>query len=164
MDWNALGAIGETVGAIAVVATLFYFSVQIRRNRTELFSGLASSAQQFEFTLRDKLESSSELICKANSGADLNDEEAFRLRQITAMVNARYFYQFVRIIEMNESTNVVVRHLAILLLENPGLETDWLRHLEHFPDEFGDIEEGRGTRWIDEVKRDIEKLRFRRSG
>ena len=30
MDWNALGAIGEIVGAVAVVATLGYLAVQIR--------------------------------------------------------------------------------------------------------------------------------------
>ncbi len=32
MNWDALGAIGEIVGAIAVVATLAYLAVQIRQN------------------------------------------------------------------------------------------------------------------------------------
>ena len=32
MDWDALGAISETVGAIAVVVTLAYLAVQIRQN------------------------------------------------------------------------------------------------------------------------------------
>ena len=31
MDWDAIGAIGEVVGAVAVIATLFYFSIQIRK-------------------------------------------------------------------------------------------------------------------------------------
>jgi hypothetical protein len=30
MNWDAIGAIGETVGAVAVIATLFYLAVQIR--------------------------------------------------------------------------------------------------------------------------------------
>ena len=30
MDWNAIGAIGELTGAIAVFATLFYLTLQIR--------------------------------------------------------------------------------------------------------------------------------------
>lgn len=30
--WDALGAVGELVGAIAVVATLGYLAVQIRQN------------------------------------------------------------------------------------------------------------------------------------
>ena len=30
MDWEAIGAVGETIGAIAVVASLLYLSVQTR--------------------------------------------------------------------------------------------------------------------------------------
>ena len=37
MNWEALGAIGEIVGAVAVVVTLGYLAVQIRKNtRLEL--------------------------------------------------------------------------------------------------------------------------------
>jgi hypothetical protein len=32
MNWDAIGAIGETLGALAVIATLIYFSIQIRQN------------------------------------------------------------------------------------------------------------------------------------
>jgi hypothetical protein len=32
MNWEAIGAIGEIVGAVAVVATLFYLAVQVRQN------------------------------------------------------------------------------------------------------------------------------------
>jgi len=32
MNWEALGAIGEIVGAVAVVVTLVYLAVQIRQN------------------------------------------------------------------------------------------------------------------------------------
>ncbi len=32
MNWEAIGAIAETLGAIAVIATLFYLAVQIRQN------------------------------------------------------------------------------------------------------------------------------------
>jgi len=35
MNWEAIGAIGETVGAIAVVVSLFYLSIQIRRQNHE---------------------------------------------------------------------------------------------------------------------------------
>ena len=40
MNWDALGAIGEIVGAIAVVASLIYVAVQIRQNTRQ--SRLAS--------------------------------------------------------------------------------------------------------------------------
>ena len=32
MDWEAVGAVGEIVGAVAVVATLAYLAVQVRQN------------------------------------------------------------------------------------------------------------------------------------
>ena len=35
MNWDAIGAIGEIIGAIAVVATLGYLAVQIRQNSTQ---------------------------------------------------------------------------------------------------------------------------------
>ena len=34
VNWEAIGAIGEIVGAIAVVATLAYLAIQIRQNTT----------------------------------------------------------------------------------------------------------------------------------
>ena len=34
MDWTAIGAIGETLGAVAVLATLFYLAAQIRQSAT----------------------------------------------------------------------------------------------------------------------------------
>jgi hypothetical protein len=36
MNWDALGAIAELVGAIGVVASLFYVASQIRRNSSAL--------------------------------------------------------------------------------------------------------------------------------
>ena len=33
MNWDALGAIGEIVGAVAVIATLLYLAIQIREAR-----------------------------------------------------------------------------------------------------------------------------------
>ena len=32
MDWNAIGAIGEIIGALAVFLTLVYLAIQIRQN------------------------------------------------------------------------------------------------------------------------------------
>jgi hypothetical protein len=43
MNWEALGAIGEIVGAIAVVLTLGYLALQIRQN-TRLLRATALSA------------------------------------------------------------------------------------------------------------------------
>ena len=44
MNWEAIGAVGEVGGAIAVVATLVYLATQIRQNTSAI---RASSAQAF---------------------------------------------------------------------------------------------------------------------
>ena len=36
MNWEAIGAVGEVLGAIGVIATLVYLAVQIRQNSTVL--------------------------------------------------------------------------------------------------------------------------------
>jgi hypothetical protein len=36
MDWDAIGAVGEILGALAVVATLFYLSFQMKQNSASL--------------------------------------------------------------------------------------------------------------------------------
>ena len=43
MNWDALGAIGEIVGAIAVILTLGYLAVQIRQNTRWLRASIADS-------------------------------------------------------------------------------------------------------------------------
>ena len=51
MNWEAVGAIGEVVGAIAVIATLLYLALQIRQN-TKAMRGATLNAitehKQFE--------------------------------------------------------------------------------------------------------------------
>ena len=36
MDWDALGALGEIIGAIAVIGTLYYLSNQIKLNSEQV--------------------------------------------------------------------------------------------------------------------------------
>jgi len=61
VNWDAIGAIGEVVGAIAVVATLFYLAVQIRQNtrmsRASMTKDLllASRSAIMDLTSNDKL-------------------------------------------------------------------------------------------------------------
>jgi hypothetical protein len=61
VNWDAIGAIGEVVGGIAVVATLFYLAFQIRQN-TQMSRAamtkdlmLASRAAIMDSTANDRL-------------------------------------------------------------------------------------------------------------
>lgn len=53
MDWNALGAVGELVGALAVVLTLMYLAKQINQtNRLSRFNGTNQILDRFDQTNR----------------------------------------------------------------------------------------------------------------
>ena len=49
MNWDAIGAIGEIVGAAAVVVTLIYVAVQVRQNTKSMDESLELAlAQAYE--------------------------------------------------------------------------------------------------------------------
>ncbi len=43
MNWEAIGAVGEVGGAIAVVATLVYVALQVRRGRQSRFENTSAT-------------------------------------------------------------------------------------------------------------------------
>jgi len=62
MNWDAIGAIGEIVGAVAVVASIAYLAVQIRQN-ANLAAGAAQREVMSEFQLNiDRLGESPEVF------------------------------------------------------------------------------------------------------
>jgi len=107
MNWNAIGAIGEILAAIAVFASLLYLAIQIRSNTNQSrammthglekeYSGILDSVinnPQFAELLAkslaiETLSSSEELQLRAYSNKFLNiynaTEAAFENRQISA--------------------------------------------------------------------------------
>ena len=59
MNWDAIGAIAETLGAIGVIASLIYLAGQIRHSREQMEQSTratrASSYQQWEISVSDRL-------------------------------------------------------------------------------------------------------------
>lgn len=53
MNWNAIGAIAEVVGAVAVIITLAYLAIQIRQNTRMNASALRQSF--YDYTARQML-------------------------------------------------------------------------------------------------------------
>jgi len=53
VNWDAIGAIGEIIGAVTVVVTLFYLSLQIRQNtKAQSISTFESAMSGFNEVLR----------------------------------------------------------------------------------------------------------------
>lgn len=74
MNWEAVGAIGEVAGAIAVIATLLYLSVQIRHNVLALRNNTAWAINEGLSVLNGRVSTDPELADIWLKG--LNDLEA----------------------------------------------------------------------------------------
>ena len=82
MNWDAIGAMGEIVGAVAVVASLAYLAVQIRGQNAE---SRAAAMHNISVGFRDSISTFADpqmaiLMSRANSdGDDLSEPELIQL-------------------------------------------------------------------------------------
>jgi hypothetical protein len=81
MNWDAIGAIGEVVGAIAFVITLLYLSVQLRQNtstvRYSIMRGVHDDASSWVYKLIENPELA-ELYRAWMNGDDLTSTDRLR--------------------------------------------------------------------------------------
>ena len=83
MKWDAVSAIAEFLGAIAVVVTLIYVAIQIRQStrvaRSATRQAIAESAERLSSDLIDN-SGMAEIFVKHVSGEELNPVEFLRLQ------------------------------------------------------------------------------------
>ncbi len=88
MNWDALGAMGEIAGAIAVIATLFFLARQLQVNTRELektneyqrTTSVVASNEIYNEVWRPIMQDPelAEIYLKGTTGQPLNDIEALR--------------------------------------------------------------------------------------
>lgn len=88
MNWDAIGAIGEIIGAIAVVVSLVYLAIQIRQNTQQISQGneatrLAALERNIESSIRIR-----ELLISNSEVAEIFQSG---LRNYDALDNASKF-------------------------------------------------------------------------
>ena len=83
IDWEVVGAVGEIIGGIAVICTLFYLAVQIRQNtettRVQIRQAI-SDAQSSNINLRATDPHIVKMIIKSRKGEELEEEELLRMQ------------------------------------------------------------------------------------
>jgi len=101
VNWEAIGAIGESVGAVAVIATLIYLSLQIRQTNKVNASAVRQSF--YDFTARqmlhgtDSLEFHTMLDRACMTDSELLPGERFQLMRLFQAVFVGYqcaFFQY----------------------------------------------------------------------
>lgn len=148
MNWEAIGAIGETVGAIAVVFTIAYLAIQVRAStrasKAVVREGVSSSLQNVMLSRLD-----TPVLARAGmkqySGADLDDSETHQLKWWTAMwwrtyENIYYQYRngFLEEVEWRGYENVIVSTLRddLMLrhwkrvLQDRTMSEEFISHVE----------------------------------
>ena len=160
MTWEAVGAIGELVGAIGVLLTLIYFGIQIRKNQEATRLSGISSAHQTELSVESKLEERAELITKANRAEELNEVENYQLERLTVLVNTDAFYKYLRVTMTRgpQDTKMIVHNFASKLVENPGLKQAWIEYEARKLSMRSHLEAEYGNQWVDDVKDELARI------
>ena len=94
MNWEAIGAVGEIVGAITVVVTLIYLAIQMRQNTTAIQLSTSHSVTeelQEMFSLLASDQSLSEIFVQAAQTDELSDAD--RVRYNTFLSNVVRVYE-----------------------------------------------------------------------
>lgn len=97
MDWDAIGAIGEAIGALAVVLTLGYLAMQVRDTRKLLRANAhqARTDRNIQIML-GRLQFPTPSLEKITSGQELSLDELANLRAHNAITLRHFedlFYQ-----------------------------------------------------------------------
>lgn len=141
MNWEAVSAVAEILGAIAVVVTLIYLAIQIRQStkvaRSATRQAIAESAAQLG---ADMLENSgmAEIFVKHFNGEELSAVEELRL-QARCYRDMRHWenvhYQVSQGLVTKDQWSGFRKNLASLLTL-PVYRRYWEHESEHFSQDF----------------------------
>ncbi len=142
MNWEAIGAIGELVGAVAVFVTLLYLAIQLRLNTRALRS---STFQEISVSTAMNMQiiattpGMSELILKAQAGLDaLNEEERIRFGALIMScfrrIEAVHIHQSMGTIEARYTEGF--RRSSLSSLAHTGISEWWDTAQDAFTEDF----------------------------
>lgn len=82
MNWDALAAIAEALGAIAVLTSLVYLATQIRQNTRMIKSSIRQQVTMASQNVVFKSIDLAEVLAKAANGGTLTEGEQIQLNQL----------------------------------------------------------------------------------
>ena len=97
INWEAIGAIGEVIAAVAVLITLIYLALQVRNLGADLYSAHLSRIDEGERDLRKLKLEHAELLVKASSNPEtLSEIEKFQIQKLYLSHEAFSFFAYLR--------------------------------------------------------------------
>lgn len=150
MNWEAIGTVGEIIGAAAVVVSLIYLAAQIRHNTSQLdeqnrsnrITSLTAVGDNF-FRFRAQINSNTELASiwkKGGQSLDSLDEEE-RLRFDLLAVDVFWAWAMMWLYaqeDVVEENLVDISMSNLWLYAKPGVRKWWAEseHRTEYPPEF----------------------------
>ena len=74
-NWEAIGAIGEVVGGVAVIATLLYLAIQIRQNAQSVRNAASLSVNEGLAEINRRLSNDAEFVGERSAAAQRDTRE-----------------------------------------------------------------------------------------
>ena len=142
MNWEAAGAVGEIIGAVAVFITLVYLAVQIRQNTGAVRAAALDSSVNAMASIRAKIHDSGELTDIYLRGGEnpesLTDAELTRYRLLLTNIVWSILNLYTQSIYANLSESVWMSQKPILkrILNTKGGKWYWSQHKNEFEVSF----------------------------
>jgi hypothetical protein len=150
MNWEAIGAIGEIVGAIAVVVTIGYLAVQIRQNTRSVRAGAFQQYRQQSAEVSRLLaapDMASVYLTGLNSPDQLTEEERVRFAALMVFAfNSEENFFLLRKLGLLDEMFWAGGRTAYLrwLLRHDGAAKWWMRNREMMSPAFCEYVEALG--------------------
>ncbi len=126
MNWDAIGAVGEMVGAFAVIVTLAYLALQIREARTQSEADAFAVVAGQECEIDSRFMAHADVWIKGNAGGELSAPERFVFDQLVKLRADHHFLGFSRnVIRGTGREGVHLGNMALFLHQYPVAYRSW---------------------------------------
>ena len=142
MNWDAIGAVGEILGALAVFCTLIYLAVQIRQNTNAVRASGVDAAISKVNDVREALFSNEQLTkiyVQGSKDSESLDEEAilrYRLLVHNILLAESNMYAQSALTGLSESNWETQLLIVIRVISTPGGIWFWENHKCEFEETF----------------------------
>jgi hypothetical protein len=159
MNWEAVGAIANLLGAIGVIVTLVYLSIQIRQNNNQLRGAATIAVYDYQRGLTDMLTNDQELYkiaLRGNEDLDLLDPWEKQRFTIWAIKETGMWEMCHRLMKQGALDDALYRGKEaywLALHSSPGRRKWWEQYAVMLNKEF-----------VDEVSAQLNKLPVQKLG
>jgi len=145
MNWEAIGAVGETVGALAVLVTLVYLAMQIRQNTRAVQAAAVDSANSQVSKIREVIFAGADVANMYRRGnedpASLSEDDTIRYRLLmhNIMLSLSNSITQASVTGLSESMSQVELPILARVVGTAGGRWFWKTYRHEFEESFRGI-------------------------